>query len=398
VREVVLLASRHVRETLRSRRAKLLLALFAASALLALGVPTGSRADATSTLAMTGTLAVLATLVAASAGALLPADRAEGREEWLASLAPGGARRRVAAAVAGVALVLLALPAAGAVAALAAEGSGRSHALRSATAVALPSRTRLPAARDGAKPVPVRIDLASPARAGDVLEVETRALLTSRETAMDVTLAELTRVRVTWAAADRTGEVVVSRRAPMQIYLPRGADAVVLRNTSATINLRLDEARVLGEERSYVSSLVVAALLLALAGAALAPAAVLVSRFTSAPTAVGAALALAVVGMLRGALDDLEPRARPTWQAVASPDPSLEPSALERTAWRVVHAAAHVAPDLSGLAALGEPAAGRTLGLPALERGLPSLLYGAIATALVALPVPRRRSSLRRGA
>jgi hypothetical protein len=181
---------------------------------------------------------------------------------------------------------------------------------------------------------------------------------------------------VRWRAGGTRGESTLVYGAPLRLALPADARELALENGSRGVDLVLRSAHVLGEERAAWPSFLLAGLLLGLVGACLAPAAVLVSRFTSAATATALPLVLVLAGGLR-----------PIVEAVAR----VGASGAEAFGVTVLRAALVVVPDLAPLAVLGEPAAGRALAVADLAAALPFLPYGLVALLLVTVPVPGHR-------
>jgi len=367
MRSGLALVGRHLQALRRGRGSRIALV----AGVLALGVvflATQGPTHSTTLLASFVVIGMLAFGAAAWAGALLPADRAEGREAWLATLAPSSAARRVAAAATGMLLAVVVAVAGGALlAVLLPDLEVRAH-----REVDLPEPVRLGVG--GRAQASVVLDLGDALAAPATLQVVVAPLYFGwgGEAAEDATRLPL---ELDWrfegAAESGAGSAVLARGAPLAIAAPAGARRVVLSSGGQHVHVVVKSVRVLGDTCSPLLTLVLAGLVLGVAAAAVAPVAVAVSRWTSAPTATAAALVLAVAGGLRFLLPDL-----------AMPDAGR----LHQMGLAVLRAAAHLAPDLEVLGRLGDPAAGRALSLPGLGGLLHLALYALLALVLVAWP------------
>jgi hypothetical protein len=374
VSEVLALAGRHVRSALRSRGPLVLLAAFAAGLAATFLLPTG-EGFATATLGALLLVGSVSAAAASASGALLPADRAEGREEWLAPHAPGAPKRRLAAALAGAGLALGASVAAAILAALVPLGGDADASLRASEEVPLPAHRRFrdPALGGRTAPVVVAVGAALADEPGRALEVATRGIL--RPPSAGGSDAAPDRFEVAWTAGGATGTASVPFRGRLVVPLPPGAREVAFEARTEGMDLRFTEAHVLGGERSRLLTFLGAGLLLGILCASVAPVAVLVSRATSGPTAAGAAAAAILVGLLRGPLDDLALH--------------LESGTLETMALGVLRGAMALAPPTDALGALEGPVSGRALDVASLATALPALAYGLAALVLAAVPLPR---------
>ena len=373
MREAGALIGRHLRAMLRGRSSRIALA---ASLIVFLGVLLATRGDGVSrstlTLASFLVVGVIAFGTAAWSGALLPADRAEGREVWLASLAPSGAARRVAAAVAGMLLAV----------GVAVVGSGLlafvlpvvlpDASVRSAREIELPGRVRVGRAR---RSVPqATLDLGGPVAPGAAIELVVSPLYfgVGQEAPEDATRQPL---RLAWTirgdAESVEGSAVLPRGAPVTIALPAGARTFTLSSEGPRVDVVVKEARVLGEDRPLLLTLLLGGLVLGLTAATVAPLAVAISRWTSAPTATTASFVVAIAGGLRFLLPDL-----------ALPDAGR----LHELGLAIVGAVSRLAPDLGPLGVLAEPAAGRALDGVGVGTLLPLFAYGAVGLLVVAWP------------
>lgn len=354
MRELRALVSRHLLETLRGRdgRRQLLL-LVAAAVVPAVALRGGPSSAVWAALALLG-LTVLG--LGASSGQCLPMDRDAGRAAWLATLAPPPFLHRLAPALAGMGLALLA-------ALLGALFVVLVHGGR-----ALPLRHVLPLEGfSGRTPFQQAVRLSLPARpAGASLE-----LALARKDAKALLPLDLA-----WTAGTGGGTL---RRPPglVQIPVPDAARELRLENRTAGTGLVIQKARWLLGSGSFPGSVLLAGLVLGLLAASLVPLSVFVSRFTSAPTAIAAGFVAGLLAFARPWLVGLVPAEAPTLQALAL---------------RAIDAFAHLTPDVGLVHLVGEPAAGRALAWsqvllsPAL---LPLIAYTLIGLGLVALPAPR---------
>lgn len=364
--EALHLALFDLRTRLRGRATVLGGLLSALGLALALTVRPGD-AGALATSWYPWVLGALGFAVAAGSAATLPADRAEGRATWLATLAPSGAARRLGAALAGMALCVGATLGASAAVGALAPAVGAARTLRDAQEVALPAlrRFRDPARGPGA--VPLRLAL-TPAADGSArtLELSLRPILLLAQGEPPETAS------FSWSSAGRGGTLDLPLRARLVLDLPDDAREVTLVLETQGVDYAVREALLLGRERPFVVSLLWLGLLLGLCAAALAPFAVAVSRATSAPTAAAATLALVALAGMRAVLPDLE--ALPTR------------AGLETVARALVRAAVALAPDLGSLSGAAAPSAGRALGPGSLVGALALLPHLLASVGLLLLP------------
>jgi len=296
------------------------------------------------------------------AGGLLPADRAEGREAWLATLRPGPSLRRLAAAAAGVLLAL-------GVATLGALGVGLGVGAASpeSSVRAVEELPRPVGARLSAGGGELLVDL-SASEAASTLELVVSPRYLRREAT-----GEAARVRV--RAGDRTDEAsTLPRGAPLRVAVPAGATRVVVTNESPSIQLVVREARRLGARRSLLVSVLLAGGILGVGAGAIALVAVAVSRWTSGPTASAAGLVIALAGGLHVLVEDVT---------------VVVGGRLEEAGLAVLGVAAYLAPDLRPLGAFTSPGAGYALEVSGCLRALaPVALYAVVALVLVVVPLP----------
>ncbi len=373
MRELGALVGRYLRALLRGRGGRIALA---ASLIVFLGVLLATRGDGVSrsTLMLASFLVVglVAFATAAWAGGLLPGDRAEGREVWLASLAPSGAARRLSAAVAGMVLAVAVAVAGSAVLAFVLPVVLPDASVRDAREIELPGRLRV---GRGRRSVPeATLDLGGPVAEGATLELVVSPIYfgAGQESAEDATRQPLLLAWTIRGAGEETqGTAHLPRGAPVAIALPAGARTFTLSSRGPRVDVVVKEARVLGSERPLLLTLLLAGLVLGLTAATVAPVAVAISRWTSAPTATTASFVIAVAGGLRFLLPDL-----------AMPDAGR----LHELGLRIVSTAALLSPDLEALGVLGEPAAGRALESVGPAAFLPPLVYAAVALLVVAWP------------
>ncbi len=306
----------------------------------------------------------LALLLAAAGGALLPGDRLEGRAAWLATLGPSAARRRAGAALACAALAVGGALAAALTVGLLAPPLHLARETLAARSVRLSSPLSFRDPSAAGAPRRVRIDLGSALESAARLEVETRprVALTGTRSTGPVTIA--------YAAGGEVGSVEVPWRGRLSVPLVAGTRTVDLDLVLGDQDLLLVRGWVLGTPRPFLLSWLWAGLLLGLAAACVAPLAVTLSRVTSGPTAAGAALVVVLVAGMRSVLPEAS-------LAAAS-------GAVERVARTILETALALAPDLSGLSAAAEPAAGRALG-PGCLLALVPLVPHALAWSLLLL-------------
>ena len=375
MREVGALIGRHLRAMLRGRGSRIALA---ASLVVFLGVLLATRGDGVSrstlTLASFLVVGVIAFGTAAWAGVLLPADRAEGLELWLASLAPSGAARRLSAAAAGMLLAVVVAVAGSAALAFVLPVVLPDASVRTAREISLPERLRV---GRGRRSVPeATLDLGGPTDAGGALELIVSPLYfgVDREAPEDATRQPLL---LAWTirgdGESVEGTAHLPRGAPVAVPLPAGARTFTLSSRGPRVDVVVKEARVLGGERSLLATLLLAGLVLGLTAATVAPVSVAISRWTSAPTATTASFVIAIAGGLRFLLPDL-----------ALPNAGR----LHELGLVIVGGVSRLAPDLSALGVLGEPAAGRALaGVGAVTGALlPLAVYGVLGLLVVAWP------------
>lgn len=355
MRELATLVGRHLREAVRGRRGvRTLVVLLLAAFLPAFALATSG---ASAVWAAEGLLGLVLLALGAASGERLPRDRRTGRAAWLATLAPSAVLHRLAPAVAGMVLALAA-------------------GLLGALLVALALGGRAPELRH-TRDVPGLVDRAvfaddlvldvdgGPAPA--VLELDLR-----RRDGLTLPLA------FAWSVP---GGPDVERRAapgPVRLEVPAGTDAVALRDRTPDTALVLAAARWIEGPAPLLPSLLVVGLVLGLVAAALVPVAVLVSRFTSAPTAIAAGLLVGGLALARPLLVGLVPPGAPAVQALAL---------------RVLEGFAHLAPDVRTAALVGEVPAGRALApgdVVGSASFLPLLAYAAVVLVLLALPAPPR--------
>lgn len=364
-----------LRERLRSRAAAVLgvaaLGALAAAALVSAGGggdPAPVATDATLLV-----LGAIAALVAAGAGSDLPARRTSGADEWLATTAPSPLSRRLAVAGTGAAATLAVAVGTTALAALFLALAGRTVPTRSADPLPLPS----PAPRLVARAVPGggnALDLALPPDRGGVraLEVDLRPVWRDLEASGTERPGLL--VSVDGGPVTRADDVPA--RGSWRLSLAGGARHVRLEAADAKADVVVLAARVLGPSTPFAANLLWAGLLLALAAASVVPAAVLLSRGVSGPTAAAAAALLFLVGVYHEPLlslaSDVESRGR--WPAA------------------VLQATAFLSPDLSGLSAVSEASRGREIPL-ALSIGSLWPAFAHAGVCLAALSVGRRRGA-----
>jgi hypothetical protein len=354
VRAAAALGAAYLRQALRASEARAL--ALGALGLLVATVLLPTRAAGTVGLGALVLVAVICFAAAAAAGGLLPADRAEGRAAWLATLAPPRAAARLGAVLAG-GLVALAVALLGALALGALSLTRGGLELREAVPVAVPAGARL-------SPGGAEVALALlPLPRGGTLEILAAPRYRSPE---DVRRP----LRLAWRAGASGGESVAPYGSTLRAALPAGVEGVVLAPAGPT-PLVLVSARVLGDARPLLPTFLVLALLLGVAAAAVVPWSVALSRVTSTATAVAGPLVLALASLLRPALGDLVP-----------PDASLG----QRAALAVVSFAGGLGPDLGALGLLREPAEGRALAAGDLAALLPLLPHALVGLLLALVP------------
>ncbi len=362
MRDLLALAGRDVRALLRGRAPlRLAVALLLAGALVAYLARSGAPASAVAAgLALVPSLAVFAGVSAAS---LLPADRAAGREAWLATTRATPAARRLAPAFAGMAAALLGALSCALVVGLALLAVGRAPRVRAWERLTVPGGpVSVAPAGKGGRP----LLLETPTSAGTlVVDVHPRW---RRWEEVEP------RLSVRWHVGGREGTTSWIAGTPLRVDLEAGG-TVALENESATADLVVRGARWLEGPRPWSLTLLLAGLLAGVVAAALVPLAVWLSRLVRGTAAIALVVVLGLASALAPALADLlPPRASP-----------VQDLALE-----VVRVAARAVPDLSVLRAFADPAAGRALDPSALAPLGWVVVYAALVLLLVALPLPRR--------
>ena len=365
--ELQALVVRHLREAGRSRGVRVsMLALGLLLLAVLLGLGGDGHASSTALLAGLVGAGVAAVAAAAAGGTVLPADRVEGREAWLATLAPPTALRRLPAVLGGSILAVAVGLGACVLLALLLPLVAPDLAVRRAAALAVAPGTRLPRGEPEEG-----LLLAVPERSGDALSLAVvfRPLYFGDPSRADVGSP----LRVTWSHAGSRGTATLAYGRRVVFDLPPGTESVRLASASRAADLYVTEAHVLGAHAPLFATLLLAGLLLGGVAGLLSPFAVALSRFTSGATAVLATLLLALVGASRSFFLGLAPTG-----GGATEDLGLE----------VVGFVARLAPDLSVLGALGDPLAGRALPVAALAGLLPLLPWAVVATLAAVLPLP----------
>ncbi len=307
--------------------------------------------------ALEGALVVIgiaAGLAAASSAGSLPEDRGSGIHAWLAATACPRAVLRAAPAVAGVVVtVAVSLGATSLAAGMLASSGIHVPTLRTTPLAVVDSRIDDPAGSVGST-VPVEIEFRPRFRSPEAANVGSIGV----------------------AFDERLGPIhPVTVRGRNVLELPTGRSTRV-RSLDPGIDLTVVSARRIDGSASFLANVLRAGLLLGLALAAIAPIAVLLSRFLSASSAVAASLLLAGVGVLHGPLLELAADAQ-----------GVEGASI---ASAILHGATWLAPDLSVVARTSEALVGHVLS-PAAFAGLSSpAIHGAIALLLLAF-LPARR-------
>jgi hypothetical protein len=342
-----------------------LLALAGLAVALAFGTGEGA-ALATSWFAVV--LGALAFGLSAGSAGSLPADRAEGRAAWLATLRPRPLARPVGAALCGALLAVGLCTCCAGLVGLLAPAFGLARDVRDAHELALPEVRRFRDPRVGPDARPLVLTVGAPADAGRerTLDVGVRPILLGEHKTLPTSLT------LGWMTESASGELELPHPGRLRLPLAPADRTVRLELREPGLDLALREAVLLGEPRSFAASLAWAGLLLGLAAAVLAPFAVAVSRVTSAATATGATLLLVVVSAMRAVL----PEATALGHG----------GAVGEAARAVLRGAIAVAPDFSGLAPAAAPAAGRALGPSALGGLLPLLPHAAVFVLLLLVP------------
>lgn len=311
-------------------------------------------------------LGILCVALAVGSGGALPADRASGVDAWLAASAASPLGLRVAPAVAGAALSLgaAALGALLALGALAVAGRMPDAEIVTPVPVAGPVRLVGNAAES--------TTLTLPGTAGRpvTLIVDGRTVYRTREATARTSIP-------VWIGTGADATVhALPLRGSTRLAFP-GGSTVRLRAADPDLAYVLREVAVVRGARAPFLNLLFAGLLLGLGLAVGAPLATLLSRFTSGPTAALSAATLLGLGLVHGPLLGLAADA--------------EGAPGGRAAAAVLRAAATVAPDLSGLAVLGDAARGRAIPIGSALLGLgPALGHAALVTALLLLGRARR--------
>ncbi|HVG95146.1 MAG TPA: hypothetical protein VND21_11915 [Planctomycetota bacterium] len=346
----------HARRRARSAAAiplGLLVLLAVAGAAL---LPSGSGGAGAATEAVLLLAGVLGALVAVGSAGAHPVDRASGDARFLAALALPAPARRAAPAVTGALAALAASLAVGATALPLLGGSGATVPTWRTT----PQRVETLA--DGRAVIDVGPEPGT-------LEID----LVPRYRDLDATSLGTVPATVTLAASSRTEMLPV--RGTARLEVPGGP--VEVRSADPRVDLRVTGARRVGASASFGGNLLLASLLLGIAGALGAPLAVLFSRGVSAPTAAAAAGVLMLVGAAAPALLTLAADA----DAVAGGGPASA----------ILRAAVAVSPDLSVVRAASEAAAGRALGWGAFAALGPAALHALVCLLLAAL-LPAREA------
>lgn len=359
----VLLAS--VRRRTRSMGARCFLGALLAALALAILLPSGGGAGAS--VALESALAVIgvgaAWAAAASAGAL-PEDRASGVRGWLVATACPRPILHAAPAIAGVLAALV----------VALAGSGVAGALLAARGLVVPTRRTSPlgvVVGSESAPLVSSIEEIRGAGAGRALvELDVRPRYRAPEAAGTGSV----RLRVEGLPDEGAPSIPVRGR--VEVSLPTGV-RTSLSSLDPDVDVRVVAARRVEGPSSFLANVLRSGLLLGLALASIAPIGVLLSRFLSAPTAVAAALALTVIGVLCGPLSVLARDAR-----------EVEGGAI---AAAILSGATWLAPDLSVVAQVSESVEGRRLG-PDGFAGLVSPALHALFAFLVLVGLPARRS------
>lgn len=338
--------------------------------LAAAATTSGGAVDAGAGPAVEAALLVLGILVASVAvgsGGALPSDRASGVDAWLAASAASlpGLRGAPAAAGAGLTVVASCLGALLAVLALAVAG-------------------RLPDAEVTARvPLagPLRL-VADPSAADTVLSIprgpgrEVTVILDGRTLYRTRGATASTSIPLWIDAGTGPTERAFPLRGSTRLTFPAGT-TVRLRAAQPDLAYVLREVVAVEGKRSPAWNLLLAGLLLGLGLAVGAPLATLLSRFTSGPTAALSAATLLGLGLVHGPLLGLAADA--------------EGAVGGRAAGAILRGAAFLAPDLSGLAVVGDAARGRAIPPGAALLGLaPAFGHAAITAALLLLGRVRR--------
>jgi hypothetical protein len=312
-------------------------------------------------------LGCLAGLESSSGGAALPGDRAGGRAEWLSTLAPPAAVHRAGAVFAAV-LVPVAV---GLLAALAVA------AFFAATGRTVPTHATLPLEiRDGAILVPAQVR-----EEGRPVEIEVRPLYRDLE-ATSLSHVEAAYLEREVGGREFLGSALTHRTIPVRgverLRLGPTTDAVRVASRDPRVEIRTVAARAVGGEVPFALNLLAAGLLVGLAAACAAPVGVLVSRATSAPTAVLLTAVLLLLGVAKAPI-----------LALADDVAGAQGGALASTVLRV---AAFVSPDLSAVSHVAEASSGHAVPLSAFAALGPALAYAAVLGAVATfLPSPRPR-------
>ncbi|MDJ0976803.1 MAG: hypothetical protein QNJ98_20275 [Planctomycetota bacterium] len=377
MRELAILAGRHLRTIVRTRAARVLVLVYVLGMLAAIWLPGGgTRVGGTIAMASLIALSLLVFGVAAGAGNGLPTDRRTGRHEWLITTAPAPWKHRVALVFAGSALAVAVGLGGGLVAGLGSTMWAGAFEMRDALVLDVPppragKTAHLAVAPSADEPGPAWTLPLPGDRVADepVVELEIRPLYKSR--------GYNDYVNVLWATDQGMGgRLHKSVWAPIQIRVPAEAKVLTLRALDTKVGVRIRRARLLTGGHPAILGLALAGVLLGLMAAAAAPVAVFISRFTSGATAGGAAFVLLIYGAVKTPLFAFLETIRVQGAAAYAMD--------------VLAAASRLAPDLDLIHVIGESTAGRMLDTGSLEFLPPVLVYFVIGTLLAAAPVPAR--------
>lgn len=377
MREIAILAGRHLRSILRSRAARVLALLFLLGLLAAIWLPGGdARIGGTIVLAALLAVALLVFGVVAGIGNRLPEDRRMGRTEWILTTSPEPWKHRVAIVAAAWFLAVAVGGACGLAAGLTSNMWAPEFELHDARNLTVPppharQHAHVPVAPTTEEPGPAwTLPLPAERIHGKArLEIEIRPLY-QRGRADFVDLS--------WTTDQGGGaDLRASVWTPLQIELPAGASALTFRARDTLVGVRVRAARLLTEGPPPALGLIWAGLLLGIMAAAAAPIAVFVSRFTSGATASAAAFVLLIYGSVKAPLFEFLARV-----------PGQKGATLH--AMELLEGVSLAAPKLDLISVIGENAAGRALGSEVLAVLPPIFLYLLVGTLLVAAPMPAR--------
>ena len=320
----------------------------------------------------------LGALEAATAGGILPGDRAEGRADWLATLAPPPALHRAGTLLAAALAPVVACVAAATVVAVVATFAERGVPTFDVTSLDL-SATDASAIVRGQSTRPPRTVLV-PTGAPGVLEVDLRPVYRDPAAANEAEGdAELT-----WSPVGRSLQPPITQ----QVRVPlRGsftishsaedpAEHLSIRSRDPRVDLVVTGARIRGEFASFATNVLLAGLLLGLAAAFVVPIGVLASRATSAPTAALLSALVLLLGVAR------HPIASLASDLAASPGGAV-PAAILRGAM-------FASPDLSCVGSLSDVVAGRSLTVAPFFALASAAVYAAVVGA-IAIVLPDRK-------